>query len=302
MQGTSEAVPAATGETVADEGAVAADSMTAASDAALSRYEERWAGPWLIASVAFLGLMFLEIGAGKAELRILFAVEWVFGAAFLLDYLWRWHLAPDKRRFPREAMNVIDLIVLVSIPGGQLIQLGRVFGSLRFLRVVAIVLRFIRGASQVGRTVNRANRFFRRRSARVIAGLVAVVAGVSWLEVWRLESVHPGSSIHSLPDALWWAVVTLFTVGYGDLYPHTIGGRIAGIVLMVSGIALFGWVTASLASLFVENEDKATKRRDHQQLHDRLDELTESVRRIEGMLREREGSASSPDDTPTAGE
>ena len=94
--------------------------------------------------------------------------------------------------------------------------------------------------------------------------MVAVMAVVSWVEVWRLEGAAAGSKIHTWADALWWAVVTLFTVGYGDMYPRAAPGRVAGVVLMISGIALFGWLTASLASLFVESEDKVAMKGDHQ--------------------------------------
>jgi voltage-gated potassium channel len=87
-------------------------------------------------------------------------------------------------------------------------------------------------------------------------------------------------------------VVTLFTVGYGDMY----WGRAAGVVLMISGIALFGGLTASLASLFVEKEDKVVKKGDHQHLRERLDELAQSVQRIEKMLFEQQTVADDADD------
>ncbi len=70
-------------------------------------------------------------------------------------------------------------------------------------------------------------------------------------------------------DALWWCVVTMTTVGYGDVSPTTLGGRIVGIVVMLSGIGLLGLLTATIASLFIENKFmekrgmKTTDLRDH---------------------------------------
>ncbi|OQY54108.1 MAG: hypothetical protein B6245_21765, partial [Desulfobacteraceae bacterium 4572_88] len=58
----------------------------------------------------------------------------------------------------------------------------------------------------------------------------------------------------SFADALWWSVVTLTTVGYGDISPATTGGRIVGMTVMVTGIGFLGVLTASIASIFIENK------------------------------------------------
>ncbi|MDM8517986.1 ion channel, partial [Desulfobacterales bacterium HSG16] len=76
-----------------------------------------------------------------------------------------------------------------------------------------------------------------------------------------LAIVHYEENI-KLKDALWWSVVTLTTVGYGDISPATIEGRIVGVIIMISGIGFLGMLTASIASLFVENrilENKGMK-------------------------------------------
>ena len=73
---------------------------------------------------------------------------------------------------------------------------------------------------------------------------VAVVAVLSF------EAVAPNSNIQSISDALWWAFVTVATVGYGDKYPVTLGGRVIAIMLMGVGIALFTVITGSLAEWF----------------------------------------------------
>lgn len=70
-----------------------------------------------------------------------------------------------------------------------------------------------------------------------------------------------GSNIQSYGDALWWAVVTVTTVGYGDRYPVTPAGRGIAVVLMLVGIGLVGVITASVASFFVEErQDKSDTR------------------------------------------
>jgi voltage-gated potassium channel len=79
--------------------------------------------------------------------------------------------------------------------------------------------------------------------------LVLTVAGV----VLIFERGNPHATITSYPDALWWALSTVTTVGYGDIYPVTSGGRLAGLLLMLAGIALAGIITAAVAAWFVQS-------------------------------------------------
>lgn len=73
------------------------------------------------------------------------------------------------------------------------------------------------------------------------------------------ESTRPDSNIDSFWDSLWWAIVTMTTVGYGDKYPVTLGGRVVGIILICSGVGLMSLLTATIASLFVEKKIKEGK-------------------------------------------
>ena len=100
-------------------------------------------------------------------------------------------------------------------------------------------------------------------------GLVIVAATI----VTSVEGSE-SASIQSFPDALWWAVVTITTVGYGDMVPVTAAGRAVGFVLMLGGIAFFSGVTANLASFLVKKEDTQKKA------------LTELTTEIEGLQQE----------------
>lgn len=81
------------------------------------------------------------------------------------------------------------------------------------------------------------------------SALLAFVAGLAVLDA---ERNAPGASILTFADAMWWAATTMTTVGYGDLVPVTGTGRLVAVGLMVSGIALLGTVTASVASWLIE--------------------------------------------------
>jgi voltage-gated potassium channel len=75
---------------------------------------------------------------------------------------------------------------------------------------------------------------------------------VGALAVIDAERSNPDANILHIGDALWWAVTTMTTLGYGDRYPTTGMGRVVGFGLMLSGIAVLGVVTATLASWLVE--------------------------------------------------
>ena len=117
-------------------------------------------------------------------------------------------------------------------------------------------------------------RVLNRRAADSLRGRVVLYVGVSALlltgcaalAVLDAERGHHGANINSFGDALWWSITTVCTVGYGDRFPVTTEGRAVGAGLMLGGIALFGVVTATLASWLIdrvrevaEDEQAATR-------------------------------------------
>jgi voltage-gated potassium channel len=81
-------------------------------------------------------------------------------------------------------------------------------------------------------------------------GLVIIAATI----VASVEGGN-GATINSFADALWWAVVTITTVGYGDMVPITLAGRAVAFVLMLGGIAFFSGMTANLASFLIKGKE-----------------------------------------------
>ena len=121
--------------------------------------------------------------------------------------------------------------------------------------------------------------------------------------MWRVEHDAPGATITTFRDAMWWAVVTTTTVGYGDYTPVTAAGRSIATAVMIVGVGLIGTVSASVASWFVRRhsepgtepadvapvdfEPPAAMTADLQApLLDRLDELAARQDEIRAMLSE----------------
>ena len=75
-----------------------------------------------------------------------------------------------------------------------------------------------------------------------------------------LEARSPDANITTAGDALWWGIVTVTTVGYGDQYPVTTGGRIVGVFVLILGVGLFGTFTGFLANAFLVTPEGRTRR------------------------------------------
>jgi voltage-gated potassium channel len=119
---------------------------------------------------------------------------------------------------------------------------------LRGLRVIAVLPRLLGLVSMVGR--------LSRQSLEVRTGTYTAILAVGVLftgavTVYGAERDNPDANIRTFPDALWWAMTTMTTVGYGDRFPVTTQGRAMAAVLMLAGIAILGIVTASIAAWFI---------------------------------------------------
>lgn len=165
---------------------------------------------------------------------------------FLYDFFLRLYQAPDKWLFLQ--WGWIDL--LASIPALDWFRLGqlvRVFRILRMVRSFRSIRSFL-------------NYLFRDRSNGTLAVvllssiLLMIFGAVAILYTERV----PEANIKTPSDALWWAFVTITTVGYGDKFPVTTFGRLIAAVLMVAGVGLFGTFTGYVANFFVEDEQEQT--------------------------------------------
>jgi voltage-gated potassium channel len=122
--------------------------------------------------------------------------------------------------------------------------------------------------------------------SRVLIAAMATLLLGAWM-VLLFEENAKGANIHSYPDALWWAIVTVTTVGYGDRYPVTEGGRVVAAVLMLVGIGLIGVLTATVASVFIKEHTDANKaelKKSHADLGQQLAVISDRLADVERRL------------------
>lgn len=186
-------------------------------------------------------------------------------AVFVADYFIRLALATDRRAHFRA--NIIDLVAIMPADFFRMARLLRLVRLLRVIRAAAILTRVSRDLRGIANT-NGLKWLLLTTTIAILTGSVVV---------WQVEP-----SIATLPDALWWAFVTATTVGYGDLSPTNVLGRIAAVGLMLVGIGTIGMLTGSIATYFLGGSNAATASADIEHIRARLSDwaaLTPTERR-----------------------
>jgi len=212
-------------------------AVAGSDETRLARWEQQTR--WVIVLAALIPLFGAlgddsDIHSGQLGIDVL---AWLVFAVDLAVHL------RLRRRYLRTWRGVLDVaIVIVTFPWYVLPGLSgsQLLVTARLARLARIVVVVVKGG--IARVVVRLGK------TAVFAVSLAVAAAII---VKQVEP--PSSGFDSFGDSLWWAVVTITTVGYGDLVPVTVQGRIAAGVLMVGGLAVLGSIAATLgAYLYVE--------------------------------------------------
>ena len=214
------------------------------SEAATTRSElgntgyELFVGALSILSI--VNLFLLAVMQDTVTQNVVRFVDLLLSAIFLLDFLARMHRAESKSQYFFRRFGWADL--LASLPFPQ-VKLLRIF---RILRVARLLRRY--GLRGITRSL------FEDRAGSALLTLLFV--GILVLQfgsttILRAEAGDPNANIKTAQDALWYIIVTMSTVGYGDFYPVTTIGHEIGTVVIVIGVGIFGTLTGYLANLFL---------------------------------------------------
>ena len=195
----------------------------------------------LIFASVFFTVMDTVVTFREKYHAILDVVEWTLVAIFTVEYLLNIYTAPDRKAYIFGLWGVIDLMsVLPSYANLGNISALKVLRQLRILRFMRIlrILKLARGVTEsLGKTANAETNV--RMNLTIYGVSLFTVIMISSTLMYFAEGNNEGTLFTSIPQAMWWSVVTVTTVGYGDMYPVTVGGRLVAAVTMFAGLCLF---------------------------------------------------------------
>lgn len=191
----------------------------------------------------FVVLGFLLGRAGGPAQDVVLVMDAVMTPIFLFDFAYRLGTARSRRAYFVRGQGWADLLAVIPM-----------FRFLRAFRVIRVVrlLRAQGGRRLVSDLVQG------RASATFLLTifLVLFVLEAAGASIYYVEGAAEAANIRSAGDALWWGIVTITTVGYGDQYPVTPGGRVIGVFLLLAGIGLFSVLTGFIANVFLAPPQK----------------------------------------------
>jgi voltage-gated potassium channel len=236
----------------------------------VDRIEQVTKYPMALLGVAWMviAIIVLTTDVSGTASESLVATLFVLWVIMLVEYLVRLVISPDSRGYLKRRWVEPATVVVPALQGWHLIGIEKMTLLLHEgeLRLEAIL---------------KHHSLFRV----LLAALATLVIG-AWLVLLFEEKTKTGN-IHTYPDALWWAIVTVTTVGYGDRYPVSEGGRVVAAVLMLVGIGLIGVLTATVASVFIKEHTDANKEtfnQGHADLGQQLAEIRDRLADVEMRL------------------
>jgi voltage-gated potassium channel len=250
-----------------------ASPLTPGQIDARARWQAHWSLPILLA--AFIPLFVTDPKTHWVALVVGLGSWLVFVADLIVQ------IRIDRQYLRRRDGKIDVVIVLLTFPY-YLLPGAQGASALLLLARLGRVVRVLLATKGLRRLAQRLGK---------VALSAAVVVGICSLAAYQAE--HPvNKEFATVGDAFWWGVVTLTTVGYGDVVPVTRAGRFAGIAIMFTGVAVLGVLAGSLASLFeVDKEDEpepgkvGTAQAELEQLQRDLEAMQQRVGRIAERVR-----------------
>ncbi len=208
----------------------------------------------IVSIVASVGLVMLDSVSGVRTLygRLLYGGEWVFTILFTVEYVLRLLSVGRPLAYATSFFGVVDLLAIlptylsIFFPGSQYLLVIRLLRVLRIFRVLKL-MPYLGEAHQLARALQAS-----RRKITIFLLTVVILVIIFGSLMYLIED--PDSGFTSIPMSIYWAIVTLTTVGYGDISPQTGLGQFLSALIMIIGYGIIavptGIVTVEMAQSF----------------------------------------------------
>jgi voltage-gated potassium channel len=211
----------------------------------------------ILGSILIVSLESVTAIREQAGSALVFA-EWVFTIGFTVEYLLRLYCVDAPVRYARSFFGIVDLLAVLPtylsflIPGAQGLTVIRVLRLLRVFRVLKLA-RFLGEANILTQALHSS-----RHKVAVFLGTLACIVIIMGSAMYLIEG--PAAGFTSIPRGMYWAIVTMTTVGYGDIAPQSVLGQILAAVLMIMGYAIIAVPTGIVSAEIIQASREPTTR------------------------------------------
>ena len=229
-----------------------------------------------IVSIALVAIESL-VSVSEGTLMGIYIADLLICVVFAWDFAMRLRSSESKSRFMKtngfEILAMIPAIALYAL--GAIPAISTALRSLRLVRVVRVVFLVAR----MRRAMSKSGRFLQQSHLLAMFGITISIIFIGAFAVLLLEAGTPNAQITNFSDAIWWTISTVTTVGYGDIVPNSIAGRIMGMVLMVVGIGVMAGFISQVSATLVESRIKHNTEKDDfrtsivKEIKDRIDKI-----------------------------
>jgi voltage-gated potassium channel len=234
----------------------------------LSQINDLFDFPLIILSIVWLILIVADFVYGLSPfLQGLSTFIWIL---FILDFLIEFYISPKKQDYLKQ--NVI-VVLSLFLPALRILRLFSAFRILKFTSFIRS-LNLARILSSLNRSIRTARKVMRQRGLEYILLITFFVILLGAAGMYDFER----SELSSYGDALWWTAMIMTTIG-SDYWPKTLEGRVLTFILSVYAFAIFGYITAALASLLVGKE-KENSQGEIKELRNEIQRLSNEISRL----------------------
>ncbi len=249
------------------------DKLTTERNKLLTSVEETLEGPMIFLGFVWLILLFVELIWGLP--KILQYTSFTIWIIFIIDFIVKLILAPYKIKFFKKNWLTATSLIIPAL---------RVFRVFRFIRILRSVrsVSLVRVVSSLNRSIGSLRATMKRRAFGYVTLLSVVVILGGAAGMYALENPNPGFTNFGM--ALWWTGMRIITAG-SDFFPQTPEGRGLAFLLSLFGYAIFGYVTATLATFFIgrdaeEDDAPVAGAKDVAELKAQIQMLTASINEL----------------------